>query len=146
MPLALPVFRAANNEESYSVAWNPEHYLFCDRRSSVAVASLKQEPNVLSHQVYFTLKDPSESACKELIASCRKYLPHHDGVAFFAAGTHTPDLNRPVNDSAFHVTINVVFETREAHDIYQTSENHLAFIAENKDGWKQVRVFDADVS
>lgn len=101
---------------------------------------------MLSHQVYFTLKDSSDAARQALINSCRKYLPHHDGITFFAAGTHTPDLDRPVNDSEFHVTINVVFESREAHDVYQTSENHLAFIAENKDGWEQVRVFDADVS
>ncbi len=101
---------------------------------------------MLSHQVYFTLKDPSEAACQKLMDSCRDYLPNHNGIAFFAVGTHTPDLNRPVNDSQFHVTVNVVFETREAHDAYQVSENHLAFITENKDGWEKIRVFDADVS
>jgi len=96
--------------------------------------------------VYFTLRDSSAAACRKLIESCHHYLPEHDGVVFFAAGTHTPDLNRPVNDSDFHVTVNVVFATREAHDAYQVSENHLAFIADNKDSWEQVRIFDADVN
>jgi len=112
----------------------------------VAVASLELERTVLSHQVFFTLKDSSEAACQTLMDSCRSLLPNHDGISFFAVGTHTPDLDRPVNDSAFHVTVNVVFESREAHDAYQVSENHLAFIAENKEGWEKIRVFDADVS
>jgi hypothetical protein len=101
---------------------------------------------VLSHQVFFALKDASEASCQKLMDSCRKLLPHHDGISFFAVGTHTPDLTRPVNDSDFHVTVNVVFESREAHDVYQVSEKHLEFIAQNKDGWEQIRVFDADVS
>jgi hypothetical protein len=101
---------------------------------------------VLSHMVYFTLKDPSDAACQKLVDSCHHYLPKHDGVEFFAAGTRTPDLDRPVNDCEFHVAVNVVFTTREAQDIYQVSENHLAFIADNKDSWAQLRVFDADVA
>ena len=81
--------------------------------------------------VYITLKDPSDAACQKLVDSCHHYLPKHDGIEFFAAGTRTPDLDRPVNDSEFHVAVNVVFTTREAQDIYQVSENHLAFVAEN---------------
>lgn len=96
--------------------------------------------------VYFTLKEPSAEACQKLIDSCHHYLPGHDGIVFFAAGTHTPDLDRPVNDHDFHVTANVVFESRAAHDAYQVSEKHLAFIAANKDSWQQIRVFDADVA
>ncbi|MAG93873.1 MAG: stress responsive protein [Planctomycetaceae bacterium] len=101
---------------------------------------------MLSHQVFFTLKDGSEQACANLVVSCHKYLKHEPGTVFFSAGTLTPDLKRPVNDHDFDVSLNVVFESRAAHDAYQSAENHLAFIAENKEGWKQVRVFDSDVS
>ena len=117
-----------------------------DRRSPAAVSLFELDVFVLSHMVYFTLKDPSEAACQKLVASCHHYLPGHDGISFFAAGTHTPDLDRPVNDHDFHVTANVVFATREDHDAYQISEKHLAFIAENKDSWEKIRVFDADVA
>lgn len=95
--------------------------------------------------VYFTLKDPSSVNQQQLIDSCRHYLPGHEGIVFFAVGTLTPDLKRPVNDHDFHVTANVVFESREAHDAYQVSENHQAFIRENKESWERLRVFDADV-
>ena len=37
----------------------------------------------------------------------------------------------------------VVFKDVAAHDAYQQHERHLAFVAENKNNWKQVRVFDS---
>lgn len=101
---------------------------------------------MLSHMVYFTLKDSSDDACRKLVDACHKYLTQHDGITFFAAGTREPELQRPVNDTAFHVALHVVFETREAHDVYQTSDNHNAFIEEGKDNWDSVRVFDANVT
>ena len=100
---------------------------------------------MLSHMVYFTLKDSSDAACSKLVDACQTYLKPHDGVKFFAAGRLAPEFDRPVNDREFHVALHVVFDTKESHDVYQTSENHLKFIAEGKDNWKKVRVFDAYV-
>jgi hypothetical protein len=65
---------------------------------------------------------------------------------FFAAGTRTPDLVREVNDREFDVALHLIFENRAAHDRYQTAARHQQFVAENRDNWAQVRVFDADVS
>ncbi|MCA9050043.1 MAG: Dabb family protein, partial [Planctomycetaceae bacterium] len=53
------------------------------------------------------------------------------------------EFERPVNDREFHVALHVVFDTKESHDVYQTSESHLKFIELGKPNWKQVRVFDA---
>jgi hypothetical protein len=101
---------------------------------------------LLAHNVYFTLNDDSPKAQQQLVAACRQYLKNHPGVVFFAAGTLTPDLTRPVNDRGFHVGLHVVFQDRASHDAYQIAEDHLKFIAENKHNWKQVRVFDSDVA
>lgn len=101
---------------------------------------------MLSHTVFFTLKDSSDTACQKLVDACHKYLSKHDGTTFFAAGRLAPEYDRPVNDHAFHVALNVVFDTKEAHDAYQVAESHLAFIEENKGNWEQVRVFDAVVA
>ena len=101
---------------------------------------------MLAHNVFFTLADDSEAAQQKLVEACRHYLAGHEGVVFFAAGTLVPDLARPVNDLGFHVALHVVFADRAAHDAYQTSPRHQQFIAENKDNWKQVRVFDSYVS
>ena len=101
---------------------------------------------MLAHHVYFTLKDSAQEAQQKMVDACHKYLKGHAGTLFFAAGTLTPDLTRPVNDRDFHIALHVIFENRQAHDDYQVSERHLQFIEENKEGWEQVRVFDSDVS
>ena len=98
---------------------------------------------MLTHNVFFTLKDNSSEATRALVESCRKYLTDHPGTAFFAVGTLS-DLDREVNDREFDVALHVIFASRVAHDAYQKHPRHLEFIAENKDSWKMVRVFDAD--
>ena len=57
-------------------------------------------------------------------------------------GTRIADLTRPVNVRDFHVGLHVIFSSRKAHDEYQVDARHQQFIAENKDSWQQVRVFD----
>jgi hypothetical protein len=100
----------------------------------------------LSHMVYFTLHDDSEAKIHELVEACKKYLDNHPGLVYFSVGTLNKKLARPVNDLGYHVTINVVFDSIESHDLYQTAPRHLQFIAEQKPNWKQVRVFDSDLA
>jgi hypothetical protein len=97
---------------------------------------------VIAHMVYFTLKDPSPAAQQKLVDDCHRYLKVAPGILYFAAGLRVPDLTRGVNVTDFHVGLHIIFESRQAHDEYQTSETHLKFIAENKETWAQVRVFD----
>ena len=100
----------------------------------------------LSNMVYFTLADDSPQKITELVTACKKYLDGHDGVVYFSVGTLNPDLARPVNDREYHVTLNVVFDSREAHDRYQVAPRHTQFIDEQKSNWKKVRVFDSDIA
>ena len=99
----------------------------------------------LSHMVYFTLSDDSEPKIQELLQACQQYLSDHPGVVYFSVGRLNKDLARPVNDHGYQVTINVVFDSRESHDLYQVAPRHLQFIAEQKSNWKQVRIFDSDL-
>jgi hypothetical protein len=100
---------------------------------------------MLAHNVYFTLKDASESSVERLVTACHTYLKDHSGVQFFAAGRLAPEFQRPVNDRGFHVALHVVFTDKAAHDAYQQAPAHVTFIAENRDNWAQVRVFDSYV-
>ena len=100
---------------------------------------------MLAHNVYFTLKDNSDAARQKLVAACKKYLAMHPGVMFYATGTLAAELNRPVNDRNFDVALHIVFASRDDHDRYQASRLHVQFVEENKDSWKQVRVFDSVV-
>ncbi|WP_406699815.1 Dabb family protein [Singulisphaera sp. Ch08] len=100
---------------------------------------------MLAHNVYFTLKDKSASSRDNLVAACKKYLVAHPGVVFFACGTLQEELDRPVNDRDFDVALHVVFDSKASHDLYQEAPDHLTFIAENREGWAKVRVFDSEV-
>jgi Stress responsive A/B Barrel Domain len=97
----------------------------------------------LVHNVFFSLKNTSAESKKKFIASCKKHLTKHPGEVTFAVGPLVADLKRPVNDVAFDISLTIVFESRAAHDKYQDAKRHLAFIDENKENWKKVRVFDS---
>lgn len=97
----------------------------------------------LVHNVYFTLKDRTPEAAEKLVAACKRYLTVQPGIVFFACGTLEPELNRPVNVLDWDVGLHIVFESRAAHDAYQTDAAHVQFIEENKPTWAKVQVFDS---
>ncbi len=98
---------------------------------------------MLVHNVFFALHDNSSRDREKLVGACRKYLTDHPGTVFFACGTLAQELNRDVNDRNFDVALHIVFQDQAAHDAYQEAARHLEFIKENKQNWKQVRVFDS---
>jgi len=100
---------------------------------------------MLSHAVYFSLKDRSPVAAKALVAACEKYLTRHPGTVWFSVGT-VAAYDRQVNDRDFDVALEIVFDSHAAHDAYQTAERHQQFIAEQAPNWAKVRVFDVDVA
>jgi len=99
---------------------------------------------MLSHAVYFSLKDRSPAAVQSLVAACEQHLTGHPGTVSFSVGTVAP-YDRQVNDRDFDVALEIVFESHAAHDAYQTAERHTRFIAEQAANWAKVRVFDVDV-
>jgi hypothetical protein len=100
----------------------------------------------ISHAVYFTLKDSTAETRAKLVADCKKYLAKPEGSLAFAAGVRDEQIKSAVNDKDFDVALMLVFKNKEAFDKYAVSEPHQKFIAENKDNWKSVRVYDARVS
>lgn len=97
----------------------------------------------LGHHVFFLLHDSSDVSVTKLISACQKYLVDHDGVVDFAVGRRDRELDRPVNDIQYDVSLHVVFRDRASHDAYQTAPMHLKFIELEKPNWKLVRVFDS---
>ena len=110
---------------------------------AVSAPAFAADP-AIGHMVYFKLKDSSPAAKEKLVAACKKYLEKHDGVTFFAAGVVAESFTRDVNDRDWDVALHLVFANKAAHDKYQDHADHLKFIAENKDGWAKVRVFDSE--
>ena len=110
------------------------------------LAAAKKEEKMLLHNVFFTLNDGADGNVKKLVALCKKHLPGHEGVVHFAAGPRVAELAREVNDKEFHVALTLVFRDKASQDKYQTAPDHLKFIAEGKDLWKSVKVFDSYVA
>jgi hypothetical protein len=107
-----------------------------------APASQSSEP-MLSHNVFFKLRDQSAAAKQKLVAACQKYLSDHPGTVFFAAGVLADEYDREVNDRDFDVALHIVFASKAAHDQYQTAPKHKQFIEEQRENWQSVRVFDS---
>jgi hypothetical protein len=117
--------------------------LGCFAMLSVGGTTAEGAETQVAHMVYFKLKDDSKSAKDKLVAACKKYLDGHEGVAYFSVGLMANDLDRDVNDREWDVSLNLIFKTKAAHDVYQDAPRHLQFINENKATWAKVRVFDS---
>ena len=104
---------------------------------------MSQSPTALTHCVFFSLKDNSAENCQALVDDCYRLLTRPDGLIGLHAGVREKDLARPVNDQTFDVALITVFESRAAHDAYQSHPDHLEFLSRNKESWSAVRVFDA---
>ena len=113
--------------------------------SSLSAPTARAEGTLLSHDVFFTLKDSSDGAKSKLAAACQKYLSGHEGTLLFTVGMRAADHDREVNDKAFHVSLHILFDGKASQAKYQTHPRHLQFIEENKDNWAGVRVFDSYV-
>lgn len=98
---------------------------------------------MLSHDVYFQLKDDSPAKQEELVVGCKKFLSEHEGVVMFSAGRIVAELDRDVNDQDFQVALHIVFANKAAHDAYQEAPKHLKFIEEYSYNWESARVFDS---
>jgi hypothetical protein len=97
----------------------------------------------LAHNVFFKLKDATDTNVAALVAACKTYLNVQSGIVFFAAGPICKELNREVNDQNWDVGLHIVFDSKSAHDNYQDDAMHVKFVNENKPTWAGVRVFDS---
>jgi hypothetical protein len=110
---------------------------------SVQAEVPQKTPPMLTHDVYFTLKESTPQARQRLVAACKKYLTGHPGAVRFAVGPIAEEQKQEVNDHNFDVALHLVFKSKAALDQYAKSERHLKFIQESRESWKKVRVFDS---
>ncbi|MEX2566447.1 MAG: Dabb family protein [Cyclobacteriaceae bacterium] len=98
---------------------------------------------MIVHQVFFWLHDP-EKDLKAVMEGCRK-ISSTNTVKDFHVGVPAKTSPREVVDLSFHLSLTVYFNTIKEHDLYQEDPIHQAFIAEHKDKWKAVKVYDFEV-
>jgi len=100
---------------------------------------------MLSHNIYFSLKDPTPENKQRLIEACNKYLAPHPGVLYFATGTLCEEKGA-FADRDYEVALVMTFKDRKALGVYARTPEHQKFIVETTALLKNVRIFDADVN
>lgn len=95
------------------------------------------------HMVYFWVREGGTQEDADKIAEgCRKYLTQIPVATRVEVGSPagTP---RAVVDNTYGTVLLTEFEDVEGHDIYQEHPLHLQFIAECKEHWSRVQVYDS---
>ena len=90
------------------------------------------------HNVYFWAADANAAAkIAEGVATHLTRIPFLRLVVGTPAGTP-----RDVVDNSYGVALLVEFTDKAMYDYYETAPDHLAFIAECKQYWTRVQVYD----
>ncbi|MEM1356074.1 MAG: Dabb family protein [Planctomycetota bacterium] len=96
------------------------------------------------HTVHFWLKRELSDQQRAEFVSGVKRLADSPSVAKVRVGVpaHTP---RDVVDNTYDVQLVCEFDSREAHEAYQSSEDevHAAFVDGFKDCWERVLIYDS---
>jgi hypothetical protein len=103
------------------------------------------QTTLLGHNLFFSLKEPTEENKAKLIEACKKYLSQHPGIVFFAVGTRDEKLSGGFNDKNYDVALHMIFTGREALGTYARSADHQQFIRETTPLFKGLRIFDSTV-
>ncbi|GIW86900.1 MAG: stress responsive protein [Isosphaeraceae bacterium] len=110
----------------------------------IGANSMTSTDRPLAHMVFFGLKDRSPQARAAFVQSCQKYLGDHPGTLYFSVGTIAEDVDEgAVSVKDFDVALHLVFDSKASKENYLKDPRHDAFVAENRDKFAQVRVFDS---
>ena len=96
---------------------------------------------IFIHHVYFWLDDPSDKKNKEALIAGLKKLSSVKTILRFSIGVPA-DTSRDVIDSSYSISWILIFKDAADQDRYQTDPIHLNFVAECKQLWKKVQVYD----
>jgi len=99
---------------------------------------------MLIHTVYFWLRkdlDGDKYTEFRLSLETMRGIKHAEAMYI---GTPAKTAKRPVVDTSYDFALTVIVKDIAAHDAYQEDPLHQAFIANNKELWKRVKIYDAD--
>ena len=99
---------------------------------------------MLIHTVLFWLKKELDA---DQVAQFRQGLAKLqviDSAEAVYIGTPSATPERPVIDSSYDYCLTVILKDIPSHDAYQADSLHQEFLAECKDFWETVKIYDAD--
>jgi len=95
---------------------------------------------MLVHTVYFWLKPGIDRAAFRRQVETLAGIP---GLIACHVGVPAPTPSRPMIDASYDVALTTVMPDLAVHDVYQTHPLHLAFLANCREQWSRVQVYDA---
>ncbi len=98
---------------------------------------------MLFHNVYFWLKPELTPARRAEFRRGVESLAGIKSVARVDVGGPAPTGDRPVIERSYDIALIVQCRDVAAHDAYQVDPLHLAFVANFKDCWTRVQIFDS---
>jgi len=98
---------------------------------------------MLIHTVLFWLRKDISSSEREDFKAALDSLKDIPSAAAVYVGSPSPTPARLVIDASYDFCLTVLLEDMAAHDAYQQSPLHQAFL-ENKELWERVQIYDAD--
>jgi hypothetical protein len=99
---------------------------------------------MLVHSVLFYLKPDLTAAQRADFDRGVHTLATIKSVAQVHIGKPAATEKRPVIDTSYGCALTVIFKDIAAHDAYQVDPVHLKFIADCKDYWTRVQIYDAE--
>ncbi|GJM28019.1 MAG: hypothetical protein DHS20C17_06540 [Cyclobacteriaceae bacterium] len=97
---------------------------------------------MLTHQVYFWLKDPKSSEARTKLLKGLHSLLTIENISSGHIGTPAVTAARDVVDHSFTFAYYTTFDSVKDHEIYQTHPVHLKFVEECGSLWEKVQVYD----
>ena len=95
------------------------------------------------HVVYFWLNEPENaSQKKQFLKNLKEFIGNMDNILDAYIGTPA-DTHRDVVDNTYQYCINLGFENKKEHDLYQDHPLHKEFIDKSVHLWKRVLVYDS---
>jgi pyruvate-formate lyase-activating enzyme len=98
---------------------------------------------MILHNVFFWLKTPNAEVVSEFMAALQK-LEKIQEIKQIHVGVPAPII-RPVVDNSYSVGLTVFFVDLKGHDAYQVHPLHKEFLANNKEKWSKVQIYDINV-
>jgi hypothetical protein len=97
---------------------------------------------MLNHHVLFWLKSETTEEEKAAFKNGLESLNEIESVLSYHVGVPAP-ISRPVVDTTYTYSLNIVFEDLAGHDVYQVHPIHKAFLDQFRHTFEKVVIYDS---
>lgn len=101
---------------------------------------------MVRHNVFFWLDDSLSDAERSSFEDGLKAMFSIDAIARARFGTAAATPERPVTQNSYDYALFLEFDDVEKHNAYQVHPDHSKFVENFSKWFKEVRVFDTELS